>query len=122
MGYEDVKFNWSLSINATARPVEATWQEHIDRVESLVKAYGDAKLAGVEFSAPEWLTEGKIYKGLKIRDYRHLGEWARKEQLKDRRRPRPSPPCCEKAVRHACVCITSWKCPEHGIKCYGSHD
>lgn len=30
--------------------------------------------------------------------------------------------CCEKATRRGCVCSYSITCPEHGIRCWGSHD
>lgn len=30
--------------------------------------------------------------------------------------------CCEKAVQRGCVCLYSTECPDHGIRCTGSHD
>ena len=44
-----------------------------------------------------------------------------KEALADFRRDNPHA-CCEKAVRVYCVCRVSYKCPDHGQKCVGSHD
>lgn len=30
--------------------------------------------------------------------------------------------CCEKATRRFCVCDYSIECPDHGHRCWGSHD
>jgi len=30
--------------------------------------------------------------------------------------------CCAKAWRAQCVCSRSYWCPEHGYRCFGSHD
>jgi hypothetical protein len=30
--------------------------------------------------------------------------------------------CCDKAILRNCVCSYSITCPEHGVKCHGSHD
>lgn len=41
------------------------------------------------------------------------------------REPPPVPaPCCERAVREPCFCGGAWKCPTHGLLCFGQwgHD
>jgi hypothetical protein len=30
--------------------------------------------------------------------------------------------CCPKAVVVPCMCEVSYKCPDHGVRCRGSHD
>jgi hypothetical protein len=30
--------------------------------------------------------------------------------------------CCDKAIPRPCVCRIKTMCPEHGLKCHGSHD
>ena len=30
--------------------------------------------------------------------------------------------CCPKATVVPCVCEVSYKCPDHGVRCRGSHD
>ena len=30
--------------------------------------------------------------------------------------------CCPKAERVFCVCEVSYSCPDHGVRCKGSHD
>lgn len=30
--------------------------------------------------------------------------------------------CCPKATEVPCCCIVSYTCPDHGVRCRGSHD
>jgi hypothetical protein len=124
----DIRHLWNQSIHQHARPVEATWKSHIDRIEALIEDVEEAKAAGTTVKLPKWLTETvnykgePIFKGLAIRDYKALASWARTSQRLARDRRRDFAPCCERAVRSHCMCEVSWVCEDHDRRCYGTHD
>lgn len=107
---EEHKAKWPSS-----RDYETTytyWGESIDEVIAKIED---------NIRPGRYATFDKMY-----RDHFVSAILVSKEDLQARRdvlaNSRYAKGCCDKAILRNCVCSYSTTCPDHGVRCHGSHD
>lgn len=91
-------------------PGQTEPRELVSLDESFVQQYLKCRVCGAELSDDR----------VAVAFWRHQTDVCSTECLRKETLRRYA--CCEKAQPRGCVCAYSTSCPDHGIRCYGTHD